>query len=145
MRQDYTNRKWVFFLLLEPRKYCNPRIGPCLNGGDLSFIKVKRHIWCEDCRFRPRDHSPVRLTDFKVIDRENRDGGGTSGSHAERSGGDGPKPGEGPYPENAGNAVVCCRGCSRAPLRAFYLVVFNRHRVACSAAVQTVAAGARTP
>lgn len=57
------------FFLLEitevKRKWCNPRLGPRLNGGDLSVNKVKPHISGEAHRFRPRPTGPVRSTDFK--------------------------------------------------------------------------------
>lgn len=67
---NYTNRKW-FFLLRENtevgRKWCNPCLGPCLNGGDLSFNKVKPHISCEECRFCPGVLGPVSSTDFNWL------------------------------------------------------------------------------
>lgn len=47
------------------RKWCNTRLGPCLNGGDLSVNKVKPHISGEAHRFHPRPPGPVRSTDFK--------------------------------------------------------------------------------
>lgn len=47
------------------RKWRNPGLGPCLNGGDLSVNKVKPRISGEAHRFHPRPTGPVRSTDFK--------------------------------------------------------------------------------